>query len=130
MCAAQINHLALRRVAQTGISAALPAHFDLAAGTRRDQDVDLIAIDLAGTKKLVIVLLTLGQGGGMRGVQTVKLEAFLIQIVVVGNLPAQPGFARWQRFAAEGERLGHRQKVDFLGKRIITGLRLAEARQQ
>ena len=66
----------------------------------------------------------------MCGIQPVKLEAFLIQIVLVGYFPLQAGFTRGQIFAAEHKRLGDRKEVRLLCKRIFIGMRLAKTGDQ
>ena len=91
--ATQVNGLALWRVAQPGIGAALPADLDLTAGACRDQQLNAVAIDLGCAKKLIAVFQPLRQLRGMRGLQPVELEALLIQIVRVGYFPLQTGFA-------------------------------------
>ena len=115
--AAQVDGLALRRVAQASIGAALPTDLDLAAGVCRNQYLNLVAIDLGSAKELIAMFKPLGQYGGVCCVQPVKLEAFLIQIVGVGYFPLQAGFAGGQWFGTECEGLVDRQKVG-LCKRI------------
>lgn len=63
-------------------------------------------------------------------IQTVKLEAFLIQVVVVGNLPAQPGFSPdGNASLLKANALATGKKSTFWAKGSLLA-RLAEARQQ
>ena len=59
-------------------------------------------------------------------VQAVKLEAFLVQVIGIGNLPVQAGFAGLQGFRAELEGFIGRQEVG-LCKRITRALGLSQA---
>ncbi|ERO64767.1 hypothetical protein P308_22095 [Pseudomonas piscis] len=55
--------------------------------------------------------------------QAVELQALLVQVVAVGDLPEQLGLARGQALGAEYERLAHRQEVGLDLERVVAGLR-------
>ncbi|MNG12746.1 hypothetical protein D3C84_963800 [compost metagenome] len=95
---AQVHDPGLRWITQPGIGAALVTDLDLTAGARRDLQLHPLAIDLLFTKKLVAVGFALRQRGMLVGRQTVELQAFLIQVIAVGNLPEQLGFAGLKAF--------------------------------
>ena len=53
--AAQIHHLGLRRITQTGIGAALETNLDLTGGAGRNLQFQALAIDLLFAEELVAV---------------------------------------------------------------------------
>ncbi len=56
---AKVDHLSLRRIAQTGIGAALEANFDLTSGSGRNLQLQALAVDLLFAEELVAVGLAL-----------------------------------------------------------------------
>ena len=74
--AAQIDGLALWRVAQAGIGAALPTDLDLTAGSRLDHDCNAVAIHLGGAKKLIAVFQPWGRTGVCAASRPSNLKRF------------------------------------------------------
>ncbi|MNO82879.1 hypothetical protein D3C76_741650 [compost metagenome] len=70
----------------------------------------------------------LRQRGMLVGRQTVELQAFLIQVIAVGNLPEQLGFAGLKAFGGENERFVDGQEIGFGLERIAP--RLGQAGKQ
>ncbi|MNR30530.1 hypothetical protein D3C85_1479920 [compost metagenome] len=60
--------------------------------------------------------------------QTVEFQAFLIQVITVGDLPEQLGFARLKALGGENERFVDGQEVGFGLERIAA--RLGQAGEQ
>jgi hypothetical protein len=50
--------------------------------------------------------------------QTIELQAFLIEVIPVGDLPVELCFARFKAFGSENECLFHGQKFGFGRERI------------
>ncbi|MCY1449050.1 hypothetical protein D9M71_657700 [compost metagenome] len=110
------------RVAQPGIGAALPAHAQLTVGAGGQDQFQFATVYLGFTK----IFIAVGQGGGQLGLllrrQAVEFQAFLVQVVAIGDLPVQAHLPRLQAFAAEHEGLVDWQEI-ALGK----GVGLAQA---
>ncbi len=107
----------------------LEADLDLARGTGRNLQLQRLAIDLLVAEKLVAVGFTLRQLGFLRLGQAIELEALLIQVVPIGDLPEQLGFTGVQAFGGKHERLFHRQEIGF-GLEGIGGLGQARDQEQ
>ena len=75
----------MRRVAQAGIGAALPAQLDLAGGASGDLHFQPLAVHFLLAKELIAMGFTLGQRRFFG--QAVELHALLVQVVPIGNLP-------------------------------------------
>lgn len=117
--AAQINDPGLRRVTQTRIGAALIADLDLTGRRRRDLYLQPLAINRLFSEELVAVGFALWQRRLLCSTQTVELQAFLIQVVAVGDLPEQLGFTGFQALGGENERFIDRQKIRFVSKGLF-----------
>ena len=50
--------------------------------------------------------------------QTIELQAFLIKVITVGDLPIELGFTRLKAFGGEDERLADGKKFGFGRERI------------
>ena len=125
--AAQVHGDRLRRIAQARIGAALPAELDLAGGAGGDLHFQALAIHLLLAKELVAMGFTLGQHGFFG--QAVELHALLVQVVTVGNLPKQLGFAAFKTFGGKGEGFAHREEVGFCFEGVARRC-LGESREQ
>ncbi|MNY49547.1 hypothetical protein D3C86_1849810 [compost metagenome] len=80
------------------------------------------------TEKLVAVIFAHGQRRFVFGRQTVELQALLVQVITVGNLPIELGFTRFQTFRRKREGFLDREKIGFCVKRISPCL--GQARDQ
>jgi hypothetical protein len=115
---AQIHDLGLRRITQTGIGTALEAHLELTGSAGRDLQFQTLAVNLLLTKELVTVRFAFRQDGMLVNRQTIELQAFLIKVIAVGDLPIELGFTGFKAFGGEDKRLFHRQEFRFGIERI------------
>ncbi|MNZ59766.1 hypothetical protein D3C78_778130 [compost metagenome] len=122
----QVHDPGLRRITQAGIGAALVTDLDLAAGPRRNLQFQALTVDLLLAEKLVAVGFTFRQRGMLRDGQSVELQAFLVQVIAVGDLPIELGFTGIQTFRGKREGFINREKFRFGVERI--GSRLGQAR--
>ncbi|MNH95814.1 hypothetical protein D3C73_484660 [compost metagenome] len=125
---AQVHDPGLRRITQTGIGTTLVTDLDLAAGTRWYLQFQTLAVDLLFTEKLVAVGFTFRQRRVLPDRQSIELQAFLVQVVAVGDLPIELCFTGFQAFRGKGEGFINREKFRFGVERI--GCRLGQARDQ
>ncbi|MCY1443047.1 hypothetical protein D9M71_594430 [compost metagenome] len=95
---AQIHDLGLWRITQAGIGTALEADLDLAGRACRDLQLKALAINLLFAEEFITVEFPLRQRGMLVDRQTVELQALLIQVIAIGNLPEQLGFAGLKAF--------------------------------
>ncbi|MNL04756.1 hypothetical protein D3C87_1253330 [compost metagenome] len=127
--AAQIYDFGLRWITQTGVGTALITHVDLTAGAGGNLQFQALTINLLLTEKLVAVGFALRQCRMLIGRQTIEFQAFLIQVIAVGNLPKELGFTGFQAFRGENERFVDGQKIGFGLERIASGLGQAGEQQ-
>ncbi|MNG23640.1 hypothetical protein D3C84_1082700 [compost metagenome] len=64
------------------------------------------------------------------GRQSVELQAFLIQVIAVGNLPEQLGFTGVQAFRRKNEGFADRKKIRFGIEWIAASLGYTQAGKQ
>lgn len=79
------------------------------------------------TEKLVAVRFTFRQRGVLFDRQSVELQAFLVQVIAVGDLPIELGFTGFQTFRGIREGFINREKFRFGVERIGSGRRLNQA---
>ncbi|MNX82536.1 hypothetical protein D3C86_1142700 [compost metagenome] len=125
---AQVHGPGLRRITQTGIGTALVTDLDLTARASRNFQFKALAVDLLFTEKLVAVGFAFWQRGMLPDRQSVELQAFLVQVIAVGDLPIELGFTGFQAFRGKREGFINREKFRFGVERI--GSRLGQARDQ
>ncbi|CRW76386.1 hypothetical protein PAERUG_P63_London_25_VIM_2_03_14_00915 [Pseudomonas aeruginosa] len=131
---AQVERLALRRIAQAGIGAALPAQAQLSGGGRRQGQFQALAIDLRLAEELVAVAFA-GRQLRLQGrVESVEAQALLVQVVARRDLPAQLHLAVVEALPGEAEGFLHRQEIRLRRaarrEQVVARLRLGQARQQ
>jgi hypothetical protein len=73
---------------------------------------------------------TFRQRGMLFDRQSVELQAFLVQVIAVGNLPEQLSLTGFQAFGCEGEGFVDGKKVGFGFKWIVASLGLTQAGKQ
>ena len=125
--AAQINHLSLRWITQTGIGTALETHLDLASGPGGNLQFQALTINLLFAKELIAVGFTLRQFRFVLRRQAIEFQALLVQVVAVGDLPIELGFTGLKAFGGKDEGFANGEKVGFGFKRIVAGLCLSQS---
>ncbi|MNM61144.1 hypothetical protein D3C81_724390 [compost metagenome] len=113
-----LHHALLRRVAHTGIGAALVTHFQAdgagGIGGRAGQGgLQALAVGLHLTEEIVVVLLACGhlQRSGIEGRIGLHRGAVAIQVITRGDLELQLDLATLGRAGGQRERLVHRQQI-------------------
>ena len=112
--AAQVYRAGLRRIAQAGIGAALPAEFKRREIRIGELHFQAVAIDSRITKIFVVVRLARRQLGLDPRWQPCESQALLVEVIAGRNVPAQHDSASVRLLDVQRERFVHGQKVLLL----------------